>query len=105
MFMLFALLLGSVAGFRAVASPAVFNWAAKMGIVAVVGTPLAFMGFKYTDIIFTVLAAGELIDDKRPKTLGLGGTAPDDVLGAAPSCLSVICDLPRVYDGGTIPDA
>jgi uncharacterized membrane protein len=29
---------------------------------------MAFMGFKYTPIIFTVLAIGELINDKLPNT-------------------------------------
>ena len=68
MFILFALVLGIVAGLRAMTSPAVVSWGAKLGLLAVVGTPLAFMGFKYTAIIFTVLAIGELINDKMPKT-------------------------------------
>ena len=29
---------------------------------------MAFMGFKYTPIVFIVLAIGELINDKLPKT-------------------------------------
>jgi uncharacterized membrane protein len=29
---------------------------------------MAFMGFKYTPIIFTIFAIGELINDKLPKT-------------------------------------
>lgn len=37
-------------------------------MLAVSGTPLAFMGFTYTPIIFTVLAIGELIIDKLPNT-------------------------------------
>jgi uncharacterized membrane protein len=68
MFIVFALLLGIVSGLRAMTSPAAVSWAAKLGLLAVAGTPLAFMGFKYTPIIFTVLAIGELINDKLPKT-------------------------------------
>ncbi len=48
--------------------PAAVSWAAKLGMLAVAGTPMAFMGFKYTAIILTVLAVGELINDKLPKT-------------------------------------
>lgn len=68
MFMVLALLLGIVSGLRALTAPAAASWAARMGALAVAGTPMAFMGFKYTPIIFTVLAVGELINDKLPKT-------------------------------------
>ena len=44
------------------------SWAAHMGMLAVAGTPRAFMGFKYTSLIFTLLAMGELINNKLPKT-------------------------------------
>jgi uncharacterized membrane protein len=68
MFVLIALLLGVVSGLRAMMAPAAASWAARLGTLAVAGTPMAFMGFKYTPIIFTVLAIGELINDKLPKT-------------------------------------
>lgn len=68
MFVLNALLLGIVSGLRAMTAPAAASWAARLGTIAVAGTPMAFMGFKYTPIIFTVLAIGELINDKLPKT-------------------------------------
>ena len=68
MFVLIALLLGVVSGLRAMTAPAAASWAARLGTLAVTGTPMAFMGFKYTPIIFTVLAIGELINDKLPKT-------------------------------------
>jgi uncharacterized membrane protein len=42
------------------------SWAAWIGILTVEKTPLAFMGFRYTHVIFTVLAVGELIADKLP---------------------------------------
>ena len=63
-----AFLLGLVAGLRAMLAPTVVSWFARNGILAVANTPLAFMGFKYTPIIFTVLALGEFVNDKLPKT-------------------------------------
>jgi uncharacterized membrane protein len=68
MFILVAFVLGIVSGLRAMTSPAVASWAARMGVLAVAGTPMAFMGFKYTPIILTVLAIGELVNDKLPST-------------------------------------
>jgi len=67
-FIVFALLFGIVSGMRAMTSPAAVSWASRAGIVAAAGTPLAFMGFQYTPIVFTLLAIGELISDKLPKT-------------------------------------
>lgn len=63
-----AVVFGIVAGMRSMMAPCVVSWAASMGILNVVGTPLAFMGWHYTPIIFTVLALGELIADKLPST-------------------------------------
>jgi uncharacterized membrane protein len=68
MFFAFALLIGFVAGLRSMFAPAAAAWAAQLVWPEVAGTPLAFMGFKYTPIIFTVLAVGELINDKLPRT-------------------------------------
>jgi len=68
MFILFALLLGVVSGLRAILSPAAVSWAAKLGMLAVAGTPMAFMGFKYTPVVLTILAIGELVNDKLPNT-------------------------------------
>lgn len=68
MFLAFALLLGFVAGLRSMVAPAAAAWAAQLVWPEVAGTRLAFMGFKYTPIIFTVLAVGELINDKLPTT-------------------------------------
>lgn len=65
---LLALLLGVVAGLRALTPLAVVSWAARLGILALDGTPLAFFGYAATPWIFTVLAAGELVNDKLPKT-------------------------------------
>jgi uncharacterized membrane protein len=68
MFLVLALILGIVSGLRAMMAPAAVSWAAKLGMLAVAGTPMAFMGFRYTPIILTVFAIGELFNDKLPKT-------------------------------------
>jgi uncharacterized membrane protein len=68
MLVVFALLLGIVAGLRAFSAPAAASWAARLGMLAVSGTPMAFMGFKYTPIIFTILALAELVTDQLPQT-------------------------------------
>jgi uncharacterized membrane protein len=63
-----AVVFGIVAGMRSMMAPCVVSWAAWIGILSVDATPLAFMGWRYTHIIFTVLAIGELIADKLPST-------------------------------------
>ena len=65
---LFSLLIGVVAGMRAMTAPAAASWAAHLGLVKVAGTPLAFMGAHITPYLFTLLAIGELVNDKLPKT-------------------------------------
>jgi uncharacterized membrane protein len=68
MLLLCALLLGVVAGLRSMLAPAMVSWFARCGVLAVASTPLAFMGYRYTPIILTVFAIGELIVDKLPTT-------------------------------------
>ena len=68
MILLCAALLGLVAGLRSMLAPAVVSWAIRLGLFSVAGTPLAFMGYKYTALILTVFAIGELIADKLPTT-------------------------------------
>ena len=48
--------------------PAAVSWAARLGWLHLEGTPLAFLGFAATPYILSVLAIGELIADKLPKT-------------------------------------
>ncbi len=64
-----ALLIGIVAGLRAMIAPAAVSWAAQLGWLNLAGTPLAFMGYTYAPYILTVLAIGELITDQLPGTL------------------------------------
>jgi uncharacterized membrane protein len=65
---LLALLLGALAGLRAMAAPAAVSWAAHLGWLKVQGTWLAFFGRGYTPWILTLFAIGELIADQLPST-------------------------------------
>jgi uncharacterized membrane protein len=68
---LLALLIGVVAGLRSLTAPAVVAWAAYppvLGWVDLHGTWAGWMASIITVVIFTVLAVGELINDKLPKT-------------------------------------
>jgi uncharacterized membrane protein len=60
--------LGFIAGLRTTLGPTFVSWAAWLGILNVEHTPFAFMGNRYTHIIFTALAVGEVIVDKLPST-------------------------------------
>ncbi|TAX89915.1 DUF4126 domain-containing protein [Rhizobium leguminosarum] len=68
MFLLLALLIGVIAGLRAMTAPAAGAWGAALGWFDVSQTPLAFMGYKWTPWIFTLLAVVELITDQLPST-------------------------------------
>jgi uncharacterized membrane protein len=63
-----AFLIGVVVGLRSTTAPAAVSWAARLGWLHLENTWLAFLGFAATPYIFTVLAIGELIADKLPKT-------------------------------------
>jgi uncharacterized membrane protein len=47
---------------------AVVSWAAHFGILPLGHTWLAFLGYALTPYILTLLAIGELVNDKLPKT-------------------------------------
>ena len=68
MLLLCAFVLGIAAGFRTMTAPTVVSWFARSGVLSLAGSPLAFMGYRYTPIILTVLALGEIVNDKLPKT-------------------------------------
>ncbi|MGE7137715.1 DUF4126 domain-containing protein [Luteibacter sp. NPDC031894] len=68
MTLLLALLIGIVAGLRAMIAPAAVAFAARFGGLALTGTPLAFMGYAWTPWIFGIAALGELITDQLPQT-------------------------------------
>jgi len=63
-----AFLIGVIAGLRSMTAPAAVSWAARLGWLHLDNTWLAFLGFQFTPYIITVMAIGELIADKLPKT-------------------------------------
>ena len=63
-----ALLVGLLVGLRSMTPLAAVSWAARLGRLHLENTWLAFLGFAYTPYILSVLAMGELIADKLPKT-------------------------------------
>jgi uncharacterized membrane protein len=66
--LLLALLIGVVAGLRSFTAPAVVSWAAYLGWIDLHGTWASWLANIITVIVFTVLAIGELVNDKLPKT-------------------------------------
>jgi uncharacterized membrane protein len=65
---LFALLIGVIAGLRAMTAPAAVAWGAHLGLIPLQGTPLAWLGGAVAPWVFTVLAVLELVSDQLPKT-------------------------------------
>lgn len=63
-----ALVMGIIAGLRAMTPLAAVSWAAHLGWLPLRGTILGFLGFVATPYILTVLAVVELITDQLPKT-------------------------------------
>ena len=63
-----ALLIGVIAGLRAMTAPAAISWAARLGFLHLDTTPLAFLGYAATPYIVTLLAVVELVTDQLPST-------------------------------------
>jgi len=68
MTILLTFLLGVVNGLRSMTPPALVCWAAHFGWLQFAGTRLAFIQHRSTLIVFTLLAAAELVADKLPHT-------------------------------------
>jgi len=66
--LVFAFLIGCVAGLRTMTAPAAVSWAAHLGWLPLDGTGLAFLGAAITPWILTVAAIAELVADQLPKT-------------------------------------
>jgi uncharacterized membrane protein len=66
--LLFAFLIGVVAGLRALTAPAVTCWAAHLHWLNLSASPLKFMASIITVTIFTILACVELVTDQLPST-------------------------------------
>jgi uncharacterized membrane protein len=77
MTLLFAFLIGLLNGLRSFTAPAATAWAAYLGWLKL-ERPLSLVGSLPAALVFTVLALGEIVADKLPKTpsrtepLGLG---------------------------------
>jgi uncharacterized membrane protein len=63
-----ALLIGIVAGLRAMMPLAAVSWIAATGHLNLSGSWLAFLGYRWTPYIFSVAAAAELVTDQLPST-------------------------------------
>ena len=66
--LLMALLIGVVAGLRSLTAPAVVAWAGFLGWINLQHTWASWMANIITVVILSVLAVGELVNDKLPKT-------------------------------------
>lgn len=66
MLYIFALLIGIVAGLRAMTAPAAVAWGAWLGWLPVADTWASFMGHRIAVGIFTILAIAELVTDQLP---------------------------------------
>jgi uncharacterized membrane protein len=90
-----ALGIGFVAGLRSLTAPAAVSWAACFGWLNLQGSPLQWMGTTAAVAIFTLLALGEYVADKLPRTPNrtragplIGRMALGGLAGAA-LCVSV----------------
>jgi uncharacterized membrane protein len=62
----FAFLIGCVCGLRSMTGPALVCWGTHLGWLQLDGTKLGFLHHNISLIVFTLLAAGELVADKLP---------------------------------------
>jgi uncharacterized membrane protein len=63
-----AFLLGIASGLRSLVGLAVVSWAARYGYLHLEHTWLAFLGYAFTPYILSLMAIGEMVNDKLPKT-------------------------------------
>ena len=66
--LLLALLIGVVAGLRALTPPAVVAWAAALHWINLDGTWAQWLAHPITVTVLTILLVGELVTDQLPKT-------------------------------------
>ncbi|MET0313982.1 MAG: DUF4126 family protein [Hansschlegelia sp.] len=67
-YILAAVLIGFVAGLRAMTAPAAVSWAAHLGWIDLSSSWLAFLGYAWTPYVFTALALIEFVTDQLPST-------------------------------------
>ena len=63
-----ALVIGIIAGLRSMIAPAAIAWAAACGRLQLDGSWLAFLGYRFTPWVLSLLAVGELVTDQLPST-------------------------------------
>jgi hypothetical protein len=63
-----ALLIGVVAGMRAMTAPAAVSWAAALGWLVLGDSPLLFLAHPVTRWVFTLFAIAEFVTDQLPTT-------------------------------------
>jgi len=63
-----AFAIGIIAGLRTFTAPAVVSWAAHLSWLDLGSTWAAFLGYAATPYVVGLMAIGELINDKLPKT-------------------------------------
>jgi len=68
MLIVLAVLIGIVAGLRAFTAPAAVSLAVHCGRLSVAGSPLAFLGYRWTPWILLVLGLAEMVGDQLPAT-------------------------------------
>ena len=68
--MVIALILGLVAGLRTMTAAAAVSWAARLGVLPLGETWLAFLGYAWTPWVLSALALGEFVTDQLPSTPG-----------------------------------
>jgi uncharacterized membrane protein len=102
----FALLIGIVAGLRVMTPLAAVSWAAHLGWLPLENTWLAFLGATATPYILSILALGEIINDKLPKTASRKSPmmfGARIVMGAL--CGAVLCAASGTMLGGMLAGA
>jgi uncharacterized membrane protein len=98
-----AFLIGVITGLRSMTAPAAVSWAARLGWLHLENTGLAFLGYAATPYILSVLAVGELINDKLPKTPSRKAPGPfivRIVIGAL--CGAALCAASASLIGGLL---
>lgn len=68
MLYLLALLIGIVAGLRAMTAPAAISWVAYLGLLDLSGSWLSFLASPWAVGILSVLALAEFVTDQLPST-------------------------------------
>ena len=99
-------LLGCVTGLRSLTGAAAVCWAVRLGWLPLEGTWLGFAGRTPALVVFTLMAIGELIADKLPRTpartepLGLSARVFFGGLCGAALALSYHAKLPPAVVAG-----